>query len=99
MAQAIEKLRAACPLCGESLDLDIADWKVAAKWRDVLSHRDCWSDVSNEFRDCQSIAGAAGRLSISPEVAARILEFLCTDVCGCRTVTCVSCLDDYRSEL
>ena len=98
MAQAVENL-AACPLCGEEIILEVAHWRVSAKWRDVLEHRDRWADVSIAFRECQSIIDAAGKLSMPPELAARLLDFLCTELCGCRTVTCVSCLDDYRSEL
>jgi hypothetical protein len=99
MAQSVEKLAAGCPLCGEEISLDVADWSVSSKWRDVLTHRDKLADISIEFRERQSIVEAARRLSISPELAAHLLDFLCTNLCGCRTVTCVSCLDDYRSEL
>ncbi len=99
MAQAIKDTIGSCPLCDEELNLDLPDWRVAAKWRDALAHRDKWVIVSDEFRASGSIEEAARRLSISTETARLLLEFLCTEVCGCRAVTCVSCLDDYRSAL
>lgn len=99
MAQTIENAIGSCPLCGEQLSLDIPDRRVAAKWRDALAHRDKWSTVSDEFCARGSIEAAAAQLSISTETARLLLEFLCTEVCGCRAVTCVSCLDDYRSAL
>ena len=99
MAQAIEDAIGMCPLCGEDINLNIAAWKISAKWRDVIEHRDKWASLSKEFRQRQSIVEAARLLSIEPELAARLLDFLCSDLCGCRAVTCVSCLDDYRSEL
>lgn len=99
MAQTIEKGTGIWPLCGEEIDLDIADWRVPAKWREALTYRDKWGELANQFRERRSIQEAAGRLSISSEVAVRVLDFLCIELCGCRTVTCVSCLDDYLSEL
>ncbi|HSE97517.1 MAG TPA: hypothetical protein VLD57_04550 [Blastocatellia bacterium] len=99
MAQAIESLIAPCPLCGEALDLNIPDHRVAAGWRDVLEYRNLWPRVVEQFRSERSIEAAAKRLSIKIEIAARLLDFLCSEVCGCRAVICVSCLDDYRSEL
>ncbi|MGA9769437.1 MAG: hypothetical protein WBV94_10380 [Blastocatellia bacterium] len=99
MAQAIEPVIGSCPLCDEQLSLDLPDWRVTAKWRDVLAHRDKWAAVSDEFRASRSIEEAARRLSISAETARLLLGFLCLQVCGCRAVTCVSCLDDYRSAL
>ncbi|HST19693.1 MAG TPA: hypothetical protein VLR90_01125 [Blastocatellia bacterium] len=99
MAQAIEQTSGSCPLCDEQLNLNLPDWRVAAKWRDALAHRDKWATVSDEFRASGSIEEAAQRLSISADIARLLLEFLCTEVCGCRAVTCVSCLDDYRSAL
>ncbi|HXG67937.1 MAG TPA: hypothetical protein VNO70_22755 [Blastocatellia bacterium] len=88
-----------CPLCGEGIALDFPDWRVPAGWRDALAHRDKWVAVAAEFRARQSIEEAAQALAINRELAARLLDFLCSEVCGCRAVTCVSCLDDYRSEL
>jgi hypothetical protein len=99
MAQTIENATGSCPLCGEPLSLNIPDWRVAAKWREALNHRDKWSTLSDEFSATGSIEAAAAQLSISTDTARLLLEFLCTDVCGCRAVTCVSCLDDYRSAL
>jgi hypothetical protein len=86
-------------LCGEEISLDVSDWRVPAEWRDVLAYRELWAQVSDAFRACRSIDGAASQLSVSRGVAERVLDFLCKEVCGCRAVTCVSCLDDYRSEL
>jgi hypothetical protein len=37
--------------------------------------------------------------TITPALAETLLQFLCTEICGCRAVTCVSCLDDYRNLL
>lgn len=99
MAQSVENSVAACPLCGEAIDLGVPDWKVASKWRDVLPQRDRWANVSIAFRERQSIPEAARDLALSHELTSLILDFLCTDLCGCRASTCVSCLDDYRSEL
>ena len=92
-------LTSLCPLCGEEISLDLPDWRVPARWRDALAYRDKWSDVSAEFRASRSIEGAADRLLISADESRFLLNFLCTEICGCRVVTCVSCLDDYRSEL
>jgi hypothetical protein len=88
-----------CPLCGEEISLDLPDSRVPAKWRGAVAHRDKWSDVAAEFRASRSIEGAAERLSISTEETRFLLNFLCAEICGCRLVTCVSCLDDYRGEL
>lgn len=90
---------ARCPLCDEALDLSIADHRISAKWREALAHRDLWAEVAAEFRTRQSIEAAAEALSIPPRLAETMLQFLCTEVCGCRAVTCVSCLDDYRHVL
>ena len=99
MAQAVETNLTTCPLCGDEISLDVPDWRVSAEWRDVLAHRDLWAQTSTAFRAYRSIDAAASQLSISPEAATRVLEFLCKELCGCRAATCVSCLDDYRSEL
>jgi hypothetical protein len=98
MAQAIETT-ADCPLCGEPLDTSVPDYRVAAKWRDVLEHREKWKAVSAAFIAGGSIDEAAARCVIPREAARRVLSFLATEVCGCRIVTCVSCLDDSRGEL
>ena len=99
MAQAINITVGSCPLCGEQVSLDLPDNRVSAKWRGALPYRDKWAAVSDEFRATGSIEEAAARLSIATETARLLLEFLCLEVCGCRAVTCVSCLDDYRSAL
>jgi hypothetical protein len=99
MAQAIDAQQTSCPLCREPISLDLPDLRASEKWSGALAHRQLWAAVSDEFRETQSIENAAARLSISPETARLILEFLCLKVCGCRAVTCVSCLDDYRSAL
>lgn len=99
MGQTIEKTVGICPLCGEELDLDVPDWRISNKWSEALAHRDKWAIVSKEFRNRRSIEAAAASLSISDDLARHLLEFVCMEICGCRTVTCVSCLDDYRSEL
>jgi hypothetical protein len=99
MAQAIDTQQTSCPLCREPISLDLPSSRATGKWRDALVHRQLWAAVSDEFRQSQSIEKAAARLSITPEAARLILEFLCLKVCGCRAVTCVSCLDDYRSAL
>jgi hypothetical protein len=99
VAQRVEDGAGICPLCGEEIRLDLFDRRVPAKWRDVLEHRDKWSLVAREFRLRGSVEEAANALFVSPEIARRLLEFLCIEVCGCRTATCVSCLDDYRSDL
>ena len=90
---------ALCPLCEEAICLDMPDWRVTAKWRDALAYRDRWGAVSSEFRASRSIEGAALKLSIPTDDVRFLLDFLCTEVCGCRLTTCVSCLDDYRGEL
>ena len=99
MAQTIETAVGLCPLCGESLSLDLPDWRVGAKWRAALADRDKWAAVAREFHDSHSIEEAARRLSVPTETATLLLDFLCTEICGCRAVTCVTCLDDYRSAL
>ena len=99
MAQTVEDGIGICPLCGEQIRLDLFDHRVPAKWRGVLESRDKWSVVAREFRSRGSIEEAADAILVSSETAKRLLEFLCIEVCGCRAVTCVSCLDDYRSDL
>jgi hypothetical protein len=88
-----------CPLCEEEISLDIPPWRVPVKWLRALDCRDKWSSLSAEFRASRSIEDAARGLSLSVDEARFLLNFLCTEVCGCRLVTCISCLDDYRSEL
>jgi len=99
MAQTIASSTSLCPLCGQEIDLKVQDWRIPSKWRSVIEHRDKWALLALEFREQQSIAEAANRLAIDSKLAAHLLDFLCTELCGCRAVTCVSCLDDYRSEL
>jgi hypothetical protein len=99
MAQAITTACTICPLYGEEISLDVSDWRVPTEWRDVVAYRELWARVSDVFRACRSIDSAASQLSVSREVVVRVLDFLCKELCGCRAVTCVSCLDDYRSEL
>ena len=86
-------------MCGEEIDLIASEGRIAAKWRDALAHRDKWTELARLFVEHRSIEEAARRLSIAPELALYLLDFLCIELCGCRAVTCVSCLDDYRSEL
>ena len=88
-----------CPLCGEEISLDLPDSRVPAKWRGALAHRDKWATISAEFRASRSIEAAAEKLSMPPDEFRFLLNFLCMEICGCRLVTCVSCLDDYRGEL
>jgi hypothetical protein len=88
-----------CPLCDEPISLEIALHRVSAKWRDAFNHRDQWVETVEQFRTHQSIEVAAQRLSLTPALALYLLQFLCTEICGCRTVTCISCLDDYRNVL
>jgi hypothetical protein len=95
----VAALTAKCPLCEDEISLDLPRWRVPVKWLRALAYRDKWSDLSTEFRASRSIEDAARRLSIPFDEARFLLDFLCTEVCGCRLVTCVSCLDDYRSEL
>jgi hypothetical protein len=90
---------ALCPLCDGELDLDVSIYRVSAKWRDAFLQRDKWIVVAAQFRAHQSIEVAAQSLSITPALALYLLRFLCTEICGCRTVICVSCLDDYRTVL
>ncbi len=99
MAQAIEKHVALCPLCREEIDLSIPDWRVSSSFRDLLADREGLVTLSWLFHERHSLDEAARVLSISQERALRMLSFLSVELCGCRTVTCVSCLDDYRSEL
>jgi len=99
MAQTIEKQVAVCPLCKEEIDLDTPDWRVSSEWRDLLADRKNLVSLSQLFHEKRSIEEAARVISISTEQASRLLKFLSVELCGCRTVTCVSCLDDYRSEL
>lgn len=99
MAQALEGRGTQCPLCNDEISLDVPDRRVTAGWRDVLEHRELWPRVADAFREHRSIDEAARRLSISRDTTERVLDFLCKEVCGCRAATCVSCLDDYRSEL
>ena len=96
MAQTLDNTICACPLCGEELTLNLPRWQVPA---DLPPDCNEWARISEEFRALRSIEATAAALSISEETARRVLEFLCTEVCGCRAVTCVSCLDDYRNEL
>ena len=88
-----------CPLCAEEIALDVPAYQLSGKWHEALAHRDKWATVATQFRIHQSTEKAAAALSIPPELAEYLLQFLCVVVCGCRTVTCVSCLDDYRSVL
>ena len=88
-----------CPLCGEELALDLPDWQISTKWRGVLVYRSAWSEAERKFRSLGSIKRAADELSMTLEAMRQVLEFLCLKVCGCRAVTCVSCLDDYRADL
>lgn len=99
MAQTIEKQVALCPLCRDEIDLDIPDWRISSKWRDLLADRENLVVLSQLFHEKRSLEEAARVVSISIEQASRMLNFLGAEICGCRTVTCVSCLDDYRSEL
>ena len=99
MAQAITETTCPCPLCGGELALDFSDDRVGAKWRGLLAYRDRWREVSDSFTETRSVDLVALKLSLPVDVARQILEFLCLEICGCRRVTCVSCLDDYRSEL
>lgn len=96
MAQTLENTTCVCPLCGEELLLNLPRWQIPAS---LPADCDEWAKIAEAFRERRSIEDAAAALSISEESARRVLEFLCTEICGCRTVTCVSCLDDYRSEL
>jgi len=99
MAQTIEKQVALCPLCREEIDLDIPEWRVSTEWRVLLADREKLVTLSQLFHEKRSLEEAARAVSISSQQASRMLNFLGTELCGCRTVTCVSCLDDYRSEL
>jgi hypothetical protein len=99
MAQTLEKPVALCPLCSEEIDLDIPASRFSAAYRDLLADREKLVVLSRLFHEKRSLDGAARMVSISSERAARLLNFLSVELCGCRTVTCVSCLDDYRSEL
>ena len=99
VVEAVKDSTGVCPLCGEEIRLDLFDRRVPSKWSDVLEHRNKWSAVAREFRLLGSVDRAASAVFVSPETARRLLEFLCLEVCGCRAVTCVSCLDDYRSDL
>ena len=99
MAQTLEKQVALCPLCSEEIDLDIYSSRVSASYRDLLADREKLIILSRLFHEKRSLDDAARTVSISIELASRMLNFLSVELCGCRTVTCVSCLDDYRSEL
>lgn len=88
-----------CPLCDEELDLQVPAHRVPARWREALHQRQLCIAVAGQFRARQSIEAAAQALSITPALAEYLLQFLCTEICGCRTVTCISCLDDYRNLL
>jgi hypothetical protein len=88
-----------CPLCDEEINLQVPAHRISAKWRDAFNQRDTCIEVAEQFRLYQSIEVAAQRLSISPALAEYLLQFLCREICGCRTVTCSSCLDDYRNVL
>jgi hypothetical protein len=99
MAQALEKLVALCPLCSEEINLGILEWRVSSEWRSILADREKLVLLSQLFHEKRSLEQAAQMISISSEQASRLLNFLSIELCGCRTVTCISCLDDYRSEL
>jgi hypothetical protein len=99
MAQTIENQVVLCPLCREEIDLDIPDSRVSSEWFDLLADREKLGRLSRLFHEKCSLEDAARIVSISSERASRMLNFLSLELCGCRTVTCVSCLDDYRSEL
>jgi hypothetical protein len=90
---------ALCPLCDTEIDLGVPIHRVSAKWRDAFRQRHQWKAVAQQFRAHQSVEIAAQALSITPALALYLLRFLCTEICGCRTVTCISCLDDYRNLL
>jgi hypothetical protein len=88
-----------CPLCDEEISLQVPAYRVPARWREAFPHREIWGEVAEQFRARQSIEAAAAALSITTTLAEYLLQFLCTEICGCRRVTCVSCLDDYRNLL
>ena len=88
-----------CPLCDEEINLNVPIHRVSARWRDAFNQQDKWIEVAEQFRTHQSIEVAAQALFITPALAQYLLQFLCTEICGCRTVTCISCLDDYRNVL
>jgi hypothetical protein len=88
-----------CPLCDEEVSLPPAAHRVPAQWREAFRHRQILGELSEQFRARQSIELAARELSISAALGEYLLQFLCREICGCRTVTCVSCLDDYRNLL
>jgi len=88
---------APCPLCGE--EIDISNPRATAKWSDVFSHSDRWAAVAAEFHTTRSIERAARASSMTATQARLILQFLSSEICGCRRVTCVACFDDERSEL
>ena len=88
-----------CPLCDEEIALDLPDYRISGKWRELLAYRGIWAAVAAEFRARQSIERTAEYFAISPELTAALLRFLSEEVCGCRRAICVSCLDDYRNVL
>jgi len=99
MAQTIEKQVALCPLCRAEIDFDIPAWRASSEWRDLIEDREKLVTLSQLFHEKRSLVEAARVVSVSIEQASRMLNFVGAELCGCRTVTCVSCLDDYRSEL
>lgn len=88
-----------CPLCDEEISLQVPAHRIPAKWLDAFNQGELCIEVAEQFRVHQSIEAVAQRLSIKPALAEYLLQFLCTEICGCRTVTCISCLDDYRNLL
>jgi hypothetical protein len=77
----------------------VLDYHLPSRWRAALADRDKWTIVANEFRERHSVEETSGALGIAPERISYLLDFLCTELCGCRRVTCASCLDDYRNQL
>ncbi len=88
-----------CPLCGNELDVQEAGERVSAQSQDVLVWRKDWAAIAAAFTAQRSLSKAALQLAMPEEEMLQVLNFLCLEVCGCRTVTCPPCLDDYRSVL
>jgi hypothetical protein len=88
-----------CPLCDAEINLQVPAHRISAKWREAFNQPGLCLEVAGQFRLHQSIEVAAQKLSITPALAEYLLQFLCTEICGCRTTTCISCLDDYRNLL
>jgi len=88
-----------CPVCSQELNVNIPRWRVPAELRDLLEDTETLVALSQLFHEKRSLEEAARAVSISSERASRVLNFLSVELCGCRAVTCISCLDDYRSEL